>query len=129
MASSLTLGRNERLKSRKLIGRVFEEGKKINTGSIRVHYLLGKGEPTVLQVGVTVSARNFRRAPDRNRIKRLLREAWRLQKNELRDSLSENKQLFVFIIYTAGEILPFESLRADVTKLLKKLSAVINKQD
>ena len=129
MAPSLTLGRNERLKSRKLIGRVFEEGKKLNTGSLRTHYLLTKGESTVLQVGVTVSTKNFGRATDRNRVKRLLREAWRIQKNELRDSLREKEQLFVFIIYTAGEILPFESIRADVEKLLNKLSAVVNKQD
>jgi ribonuclease P protein component len=49
-------------------------------------------EKTVLQVGVSVSKRNFKRAVDRNRIKRLLRETYRLQKRELIEVLKCNEE-------------------------------------
>lgn len=129
MPVTLTLGRNERLKSRKMIGRVFEEGKKLNQGLLRVHYLLtGPAEGSSgLQVAVTVSTKNFRKAADRNRVKRILREAWRLQKNELRDLLKAKGALYVFVIYTAKEIASFELVREDIRVLIGKLSSYINK--
>lgn len=88
-----------------------------------------------LQFGVGVSAKNFKRSVDRNRIKRLTREAWRLQKNDppfigLKESLqASNKQLNVFFIYTAKERPDFASVKQKVTVALKKLSDKVNESD
>lgn len=59
----------------------------------------------MLQAGVGVRSKQFRHAVDRNRIKRLLRECWRTQKNILRDRVSAGTlNLDVFILYTGTEL-------------------------
>src|SRR5207344_2952405 len=101
-----TLGKDERLKSRKQIEKLFAEGKSFVVNPYRI-YFLDHGPWTIehgLQFGVGVSSKNFKKAVDRNQIKRLTREAWRLQKNELREKIkTTQKQLNVFFIYTGKE--------------------------
>lgn len=85
---------------------------------------------TVLQTGVAVSSRNFKRAVDRNRIKRLMREAYRLQKNELAESLISHKiTLAVFILYIGKEMPPydvvFEKFKKIISRLIKITDAAI----
>jgi ribonuclease P protein component len=119
-----TLGKNERLKSRKQIELLFKNGRRINEAGIRALYILQDAEDGQhnLQLGVSVSSRNFKRAVDRNRIKRLLRESWRLQKNDLRSRQEENKKiLLVFLIYTGKEMPAFHDLNEAVHAILNKL--------
>lgn len=71
-----------------------------------------------LKVGVGVSSRYFKHATDRNRIKRLLRESYRLNKLILHDFVKDsNKQLVIFFLYT-GKELPEYSLVTEKMKLV-----------
>jgi ribonuclease P protein component len=81
-----------------------------------------------LQAGVGVRSRQFKHAVDRNRIKRLLRECWRTQKNELRAKVAAGtNNLDVFILYTGTELPSLEALsdKTDegIRKMLERLSA------
>ncbi|MBC8035538.1 MAG: ribonuclease P protein component [Chitinophagaceae bacterium] len=116
-----TLGKTERLKSRKRIDQLFKEGKAFSVSPLRVLYTFPPNAPSSLQAGFSASSRNFKKAVDRNRIKRLTREAYRLKKNELEQVLTVNKtNLTLFLIYT-GKVLP------EYTLMEEKMQVVINK--
>lgn len=132
MAKQFTLGKNERLKSRKLIEQLFKEGKVFFISPYRVFYSFNKKSgdlkinrgtaKTNLQFGVGVSSKIFKRAVDRNSVKRLTREAWRLQKKELQEVLKHRDvYLNVFFVYTASELTDFNTLKQKVGVALKKL--------
>lgn len=122
-----TLGKDERLKSRKQIGQLFDTGKTFVVTSFRVYFILNSklrtnNERSPLRFGVGVSSKNFKKAVDRNRIKRLTREAWRLQKNGLEEKLKASvKNLNVFFIYTGNELPDFAMVKDKVSVALKKL--------
>jgi len=123
MAKQFTLGKNERLKSRKSIEQLFREGKKMVVVPYRILYKLTSPvkEPSLL-FAAGVSAKNFKKAVDRNRIKRLTKEAWRLQKNELAQKITTtNVQLNVFCIYTGSTVPGYEEVFKKVGIVVRKL--------
>ena len=78
--------------------------------------------PCPLQAGITVSSKNFKKAVHRNKIKRLTREAYRLQKPALQQKLTETgQQLMLFLIYTGKEIPDFLLAKEKVKVILDKL--------
>jgi ribonuclease P protein component len=127
-----TLGKEERLKSRKQIEQLFDKGKSIVITPFRVYFLIdemlnAQRSMFNVQFGVGVSTRNFKKAVDRNRIKRLTREAWRLQKNEIAKKAKEaQRKLNVFFIYTGKELPDFKTVKDKVAIALKKLADKID---
>ena len=129
VAKKLTLGKNERLKSRKQIELLFSEGKKFSMTPFRVHYLFNESANPPLQFAVGVSNKNFKKAVDRNRIKRLVREAYRLQKITLLQKAKEKKgQLNLFFIYTGKEIPGFSEVFEKMKKMLDKLGYIMDSE-
>ena len=91
-----TFGKPEKLKSRKLIGKLFEDGKSVKKFPVRLVYLQTEHTSDFpIQAGFSVPKRNFKKAVDRNRIKRLLREAYRHEKGGLYEQL-EKPYIFMF---------------------------------
>jgi ribonuclease P protein component len=123
MIKRFGLRKTEKLKSRKQIEDLFATGNSFNVFPVKVIYKFFTGEEeSAVRVGVTVSQRNFKRAVDRNRIKRLLREAYRLQKNEFLDLLRTNKmRANVFFIYTDKKISSFWVVFDAITECFKQL--------
>jgi ribonuclease P protein component len=122
------LSKKERLKSRKQIDLLFQQGKSFSAFPLRVTFRVEPSEAPGLQAGFTVSKRNFKRAVDRNRIKRLLREAYRLRKNELKDAVAAKAvSLHVFFLYSDQHIQEFaaiqNAMQQALAKLLSKLDA------
>ena len=132
MREKFTLGKEERLKSRKQIENLFDKGKSFVVAPFRVYFIVNKELPiqkveSGLKFGTGVSAKNFKKAVDRNRIKRLTREAWRLQKNEISKKAKETqRQLNVFFIYTGRELPDFTTVKDKVAIALKKLADKID---
>ena len=132
MAKQFTLGKNERLKSRKQIEQLFNGGQRFVSPPFRIFYSVQTNQQTPdssLQAGFGASSRNFKTAVERNRIKRLTREAYRLQKKILQDKLKEqNKKLSVFFIYTGKELPVYDEVYKSVATALSKLITITIKQ-
>lgn len=111
----------ERLKSRKQIGKLFAGGQQFSHFPFRVYFQF-ENHQHHLQVGVGVSARLFKRAVDRNRIKRLLRESWRLNKQALEMELrTSGKRLSVFLLYTGKEMPVFHETEQKIKGIVERL--------
>jgi ribonuclease P protein component len=127
MAGTFSYNKFEKLKSRKQIELLFAKGKSISSFPVKVFYLPVEHTPVhPVQVGVGVSARNFKKAVDRNTIKRRMREAYRLHKLPLYEHLITNqKSVAVFILWIDKQ-LPTTAALQDlmptvVEKLIKQL--------
>ena len=119
-----TFKKAERLKSRKIIERIFNrEGHSLVTFPILTVWLetsLNSNFPA--QATFSVSKKKFKKAVQRNRIKRLMREAYRLNKSKFYESLSaKEKQVAVMFVYIAKEEMTFEEIESKMKQCLKRL--------
>ncbi|WP_299062885.1 ribonuclease P protein component [uncultured Polaribacter sp.] len=112
-----TLGKQERLKSKKLIEKLYKEGSYVKSYPLRMVFLQTTHTSEFpAQVGVSVPKRNFKLAVSRNRIKRLMRECYRLQKDIVYNNLDEH---YVFMItYLGKEEYKYQELFLKMEKLL-----------
>jgi len=111
--------KKEKLTSKIIIDRLFKEGESRFKYPFRVLFLSDTSwSEQFPQVVISVSKRNFKHAVDRNRIKRLIREAYRLQKNELM-ALFPEKPAYMAILYTAKEEIQLEELKKKLYLIIK----------
>ena len=106
---------------------LFAAGKSFAIFPIKVFFTGVEGQDNRLKVAVGASARNFKTAVQRNRIKRLLREAYRMEKLPLHDFLEKNeKQCAVFFLYIdkmmPQYLLLKEKMNLAIRRLIKELS-------
>ena len=130
LGRQFSLGKNERLKHRKLIEQLFKKGRNFTIYPFRVFYLFPDNLSYPLQAGFGASIRNFKKAVDRNRIKRVTREAYRSKKNDLSTLLTEKKMaLSIFFIYTAKELPNFHEVTEKLDMALQKLITIVNEKN
>ncbi len=109
---------------------LFSNGHAITNFPVRLIYTIqdhSSAPEGILNVGVGAPSRTFRKAVARNRVKRLLREGYRLEKPAFEKSIQiKNKQVAVFFLYTDLNVLPQKEIQAKVQVLLVKLAVKIN---
>ena len=115
--SSCAFPRKEKLKSKKLIEKLYKNGKSVKAFPLRMVYLeTVHTSKFPCQVAISVPKRNFKLAVDRNRIKRLLRETYRLQKQLVYENV--DKPHIFMISYIAKEAWSTKELHEKMEKLL-----------
>lgn len=83
-------------------------------------------QTNALKAAFTVSKKNFKRAVDRNRIRRLMKESWRLQKNALQLSLQANGQsLIVFLIFTGKALPEYQLVQKKIEQSIQKFLTLL----
>lgn len=124
-------GKAYKLCSRKTIGRLFKEGKQLRAFPLSVSFLeVENSEKVPFQVVISAPKRQFRRAHDRNYVKRLIKEVLRKEKQPLEDLLiASGKQLALFIVYTNKEVLTYPELEKCAKKLVGKLLAELQPEE
>ncbi|HEY2721420.1 MAG TPA: ribonuclease P protein component [Chitinophagaceae bacterium] len=126
MTKKFTLGKNERIKSRKLISQLFEQGRNFQAHPFKIYYRLTTEKSSTtqgsVQFAISVPSKNFKKAVDRNRIKRLAREAYRLQKTALVEKATEEGiSVYIFFVYIDKELPDFNVIKTKVGVALKKV--------
>ena len=107
----------EKLKSQKVIEKLFLEGKSVSAFPLRLIYLqMDHADGSKIKSGVSVSKRNFKNAVDRNRIKRLLRESYRLNKPAYFNNITHSYALM--ILYISKDETNFDAVNSKMKQLL-----------
>lgn len=119
-----SFGKKDKLKSKKVIDALFSEGKSLVVYPLRLVYLQYNFDTsTQTKTGVSVSKRHFKKAVDRNRIKRLMREAFRLNRHGYFNNIST--QYAFMILYIGKEKPDAVLMHATMNRLLGKFSEKI----
>ncbi|OUS02360.1 ribonuclease P protein component [Flavobacteriales bacterium 33_180_T64] len=117
--------KKEKLKSQKLIESLFQKGQSVSVYPLRLVYIKDPvTSDSSIKVGVSVSKRNFKKAVDRNRIKRVLREAYRLNKASYFNN--NTTPLAFMILYIGKDGIEFDSIDTTMKQLLKKFTDKIS---
>ena len=136
MSKLFTYQKADKLKSRKQTQFLFSKGQSMNAFPIKLIYtiesandlsadysiaeIISKG---VLQAGVGAPSRTFRKAVARNKVKRLLREGYRLEKPAFLSSTAlQGKRVNLFFLYTDATILSQLEIQEKIKQLLTRLS-------
>lgn len=128
LTNKFTYQKKDKLKSRKQMQFLFSKGTAINMHPIRLLYTIEKEEAGIfsnglLQAGVGAPSRQFRKAVKRNKVKRLLREGYRLEKPDFMNAMSlTNTRLNLFFLYVDVNVQSQQQIQATIKLLLQKLA-------
>lgn len=118
------LPKEQRLHSKKAIDDLFDNGKGFFIYPFRVIPLKSpsEGEQPMTRMLISVSKKRFHRAVKRNRVKRLVREAWRKNKSLLDALCIEKSCIFdVALVYSATVILPYSNIERTIKRVFETL--------
>ena len=122
----------ERINSEIIIKRIFSEGKSLFSHPFRIVWVenLHIKDTVPVEILISVSKRKFKRAVDRNQVKRFIRESYRLNKNLLLDFCAQKDlNIQLAIVYVAKEVGDFDYYNKSMIKMLNKIIIEIEKPD
>jgi ribonuclease P protein component len=128
----LRFRREERLKSWKAIGLMFKEGQSFGQYPLRFVWLPMEADQAAFSAQFTVSVpkKKFKKAVDRNRLRRQIREAYRLNKHLLYHNLENSDKVYaLMVIYVAKEGLEYSEIEVNMNRGLRRLGKLLRNSD
>ena len=122
-----TFTKEERISSQKEIDFLFNERSSFVVYPLRIIYTERETISEIpASILISVSKKRFKRAVKRNRLKRLIREVYRLNKSDFLECLSsQNKQLLVSFLYISNELCSYSEMETAMKKALNTLKQKI----
>lgn len=122
MSSPCTFKKEERISSKREIDFLFENGTSFIAYPLRIVYC-EKEDPEGARFStiVSVSKKKFKRAVKRNRVKRLIREAYRLNKSLLWDAAELMPALSIGFIFVGNDTPDFKHIESAMKKALSSI--------
>ena len=122
-----TFPKIERLCGDYRLNSLFLQGEAFIAYPLRVVYFFAEKDDFPVKILISVSKKRFKRAVKRNLLKRRMREAYRLNKNILHESLKgKNLTLFVGFMYVGNEISEYAAIDKKMQEALEKLAEKLN---
>lgn len=122
-----SLKKSERLKKRDDIQRLFKQGDSIFEFPIKLYHLaVEAGEDKApIHFGVSVPKKKFKRAVDRNLLKRRIREAYRKHNLNLKSHFhKDDRKLLIMPVFLGDEIADYSLIEDKIILLLQRLQAI-----
>lgn len=127
-----TLNKKDRLKSYSKIRELFDHGVKLKQHPVTLFYLLEQGKAedgSSLKMGVAVGARYFKKAVQRNLLKRRIKEAYRIQKMNLKEVVESSQlNMSLFFVYTDYAAADYVIISNAVKKLVDKCQEIASQK-
>ena len=122
-----TFKKEERLYGHAALENVYNNGKHLHNNNFKILYLeVPLSEQPACRVVFSVPKRSFKKAVDRNHIKRQMREVYRHHKHLLYQHLTEkHKHIHIYIIYSAKQTVSYVELKENLVKALELLVAKV----
>lgn len=116
-----TFSKNERLCSKPLIDQLIQKGNSFNGFPFKIIWMELQESSAPVKIVISVPKRNFRRAVDRNKIKRLIREAYRKNKYTLIERIG-NRKIMLILVYTSKTFIDYVVTEEKIKNVLNRLS-------
>ena len=114
--------KSERLCSRKSIGRLFSGGNVLFHYPFKMIWMESAAEnPFPVRMAIGVSGKKIKKAVDRNRVKRLIRESYRISRGRLYESHAlRDRQIDMVLLYVADNVYDYDLINMKMKELFNK---------
>ena len=121
-----TFSKSERLCSQVLIERLVEKGKSFNSFPFRITWMEIAESSSPIKIVISVPKRIVKKAVERNKIKRQIREVYRKEKQKCYDLLGD-KKILLMLVYTSKTKMEFKVLEEKIIEALQRLNKTVNR--
>lgn len=129
MIKANKLTKEEKVKSAQRVSEIYHEGTAGFVYPFKYHFILEPKEDSfqnLLRLCIAVSKKKFKHAVDRNRVKRLVKEAFRLNKMAYYDTIGHPNSIDLYLVFIGKELPDYATIEKGMKTILDKLTKLAN---